>query len=319
MKKIKSIILLAPLAVCLSCEKIIEPKDLPEQDPRIVVNCLLNSDQNISADVSASKSIISGKDYKLLNNAVCEVYEDGAYIQNLVFTSNGHYFGSLIPKANKKYTLKVAASGYESATATTTMPDNTVIKPVERVDTVNFKYRLDRIGQSGDFYITGETKYKFRIVDDATLENFYSIVPSVFLLDSLNQPINYSITPTVLYYNGSNGLGGGPEYHDSSLDLEDKKIVNGNEIQGTIGIQFHLNQGSGSSLKPPIKRIVIYFEFQSVNEDYYKYKKTLLNQANMGISLFAEPVQVYNNIEQGMGILGGLSSTTIPVYNAAVD
>lgn len=319
MKKIKSLVILVPMAACLSCEKVIEPKDLPEQDPRIVVNCILVSGQSISADLSISKSIVSGKDYKLLNNAVCEVYEDDAYVQNLVFNNNGNYFGSLIPKANKKYTLKVAASGYESVTAITTMPDNPVIKPVERTDTINSKYRLDRFGQNGDFYISGETKYKFRIVDDPAKKNFYSIVPSVFLLDSLDQPINYSVTPTILYYDNSEGLGGGAQYYDSSLDLDDKKIVNGNEVQGTIGIQFYLNQSSGGSVKPAIKRIVIDFEFLTVNEDYYKYKQTLLNQANMGISLFAEPVQVYNNVEKGMGILGGLSGTVIPVYNAPLN
>jgi len=46
----------------------------------------------------------------------------------------------------------------------------------------------------------------------------------------------------------------------------------------------------------------------SVSEDYYKYNVTLAKYEQTQGDPFAQPVQVYSNIENGFGIFGGYSS-----------
>lgn len=314
MEKYHSIFLLTGVTLFLSCQKVIEPKDLPEQDPRIVVNCILNTDENIHANISMSKSILSGKDYKYINNAICELYEDGVYIQNLVFTSNGDYAAPVFPKNNKQYTLKVSATGFESVNATTLIPPTFSAKPLETYDTVSSYYSRSRYGSGGESYINGETKYRVRLIDEPNVKNHYSIVPWVVLLDSLDQPLNYSVSITVVDYTSSRILGG-ETYYSGSIDIDDKTVVNGQEIVANIGVQIYVNENSNTK---PVKNVQVFLQFQSVSEDYYKYKQTLLNQATMGVNLFAEPVLVYNNINNGMGILAGMTTTFVPAYSGKI-
>jgi hypothetical protein len=54
---------------------------------------------------------------------------------------------------------------------------------------------------------------------------------------------------------------------------------------------------------------VITVELQSLSQDVYYYMKSLsLSNANSG-GLFMEPVPIYNNIDNGLGIFGGCSAT----------
>src|SRR5438045_1388231 len=83
-----------------SCEKVIEPKNLPEQDPRIVLNSILMAGDKVSTEISASKSIISGKPYKFINNATCVLYVNGNLTETLPFVKNGVYTGTTVVTAN---------------------------------------------------------------------------------------------------------------------------------------------------------------------------------------------------------------------------
>lgn len=316
MNTFKHILSGALIVVICSCEKIIEPKNLPEQDPRIVVNCILNTDESIQTNISQSKSILSGKDYKYINNAVCELYEDDAYVQNLSFSSNGNYQLMTFPKAGKKYTLKVAASGFESVTATTQMPVDFNVKPAERYDTVVNYYRTNYgSGSNLENQITGETRFRIRIVDDPETRNFYSISVRVTLYDSLGQALNYSVTPSLRSYNQAN-LSGDGGYYGDVMEVDDKTLVNGNEIQRNVGVYLNVTENNS---KGRVKSVSVVFKIAALSEDYYRYKETLMNQAFSGVSFFAEPVQVYNNIEKGMGILAGINTKDLPAYSGEID
>lgn len=307
----RKLILLLPLALVLvlsGCEKIIEPGDLPEQDPMIVVNSIISTDQSFTVQISQSKSIISGKDYKFINNAVCELFEDGVFLQNLSFANSGMYYGSAIPKANKKYTLKVAASGFESVSASTSMPADIEVKPIERNDTSVRFYKTNYGPNANVFTVVGENRFRVKIVDDTKAINYYSISPSIVYLDSTDQPIPMQTAAGITLYGSSGDIGGG-SYSGASVELDDKKVVNGNEIVVNVGVYLRQDE---SPTGPSIKKVLVFLKVQALSKDYYQYKETLLNQTYTGPSLFAEPVQVYNNVEKGVGILAGINTTLMP-------
>ncbi|MCB0476306.1 MAG: DUF4249 family protein [Flavobacteriaceae bacterium] len=50
-------------------------------------------------------------------------------------------------------------------------------------------------------------------------------------------------------------------------------------------------------------------EFRTVSEDYYLYHSSITRQNYSEGSSFAEPVFVYNNIENGHGVFAGFNTS----------
>lgn len=313
MNILKGITIVTSALALMACEKIIEPKDLPQQESRIVVNSIIRTDENIAVQISQSKSILSGKDYKYIANAACELYEDGHYVQNLIYSNNGMYGAAFFPKSGRKYELRVSASGFTPVTAATEMPVDINVLPVEIIDT-SAHYQRSSYGQGGINYISGEVKFRVRVIDDLSLKDYYGFEPVVVLLDSLQQPIRTATNVSVISY-GSSGVLSGEEYYDKSMETDDQGLVNGNQVQRNIGVQFSVDEDPAD---PPAKSVVVMFNVQHLSLDYFRYKQTVINQAFAGPNLFAEPVQVYNNVKEGMGIFAAINGTLVPAYNGNV-
>lgn len=283
-----------------ACRKVIEAKDLPQQDPRIVLNCLIFNNDSVRANITASKSILSGKDYKYLDNAICELYENDTYVEQLVNRKNGNFVGKKLAQSGKKYTLKVACAGYKSVEGSTTLGDSVVVKGIERTDSANYYFRKENL--STYQYIGGSVRYKVMIKDDIKIRNYYSIQPIVVLMDSLGAPVDFSITPYISLLNGDSNSG--VSYYGTSIETDDQTLVNGNEVRLDLDINFNIS----SSPLPPATSVQVYLVMGNISEDLYKYKVTTNKQAIESGGLFSEPVLVYNNVTNGMGIVGGVNS-----------
>ncbi len=301
MKKIKLLICLFTVFIFLSCEKIIEAKDLPEQDSRIVLNSLLFSEDLITANITASRGILSNKPFKDLNNAICQVFENDAYLGNLTNIQNGDFTGFFTAKANNKYRLVVSASGYSTATATTYIPGAVNYSAPERYDTINYNYKIDSFDSS---YINGTSKFKIKILDNLNTKNFYSLRPIVILIDSEGNIIE-NIDYVTIKNNAIED-----SFDNLSFEINDLNKINNNQISLDFDVKFSYY----SLEKLKIKSIRVYLEISNLSEEYYNYKITLAKQTEVGPSFFAEPVLVYSNIINGLGILGSASKTRLIIY-----
>jgi len=309
---INQIFLALTLLVLSSCEKVIEPKDLPEQDARIVLNSVLYSDSAVSAHISSSKSILSGKDYKFIDNANCELFEDDQFIEKLLFKKNGRYEGNTFPKTGKKYTLKVSASGFEPVEGSSSMTSSVVIKNVARYDSVMSNFNIYAVGD-GNVQLGGSVKYKLSVIDDVNTSDYYSLQAVIKLYDTAGAQIPEELASgyVSIYNNVSeNGFQGGSYYGDFIV-VNDESLVNGNEIVMDISISV------GYSYEKSIElgRMEVFLRASHISSDYYKYLQTFNAQASQGPNWFSEPVLVYNNIKGGMGIVGCVNRSLILVYN----
>lgn len=314
MKTTCYLIVLAPFFVLLAaCEKVIEAKDLPAQDPLLVVNSLLCKDSMITAHVSQSKSILSNKEYKYITNAVCALYENDMFVQNLVHTANGSYYAPVTAQANRRYALKITSTGFETAEATTEVPESVVVLSVENLDTA-MNYKRERTSAGNDNTISGEVKFKLRLRDNSPAENYYAVEPRFLFLDAQGTPVPYTPTITVADYGSTTGLSG-VSYVTGMLIFDDLTLVNGSDIIRTVGIQLSLPE---EAAKPLVKTVKLSLRFVQLSPDYFRYIKTAKQQAATRANIFAEPVQVYNNIKKGLGIFGAESSSLVPVYGSSV-
>ena len=225
------------------------------------------------------------------------------YLGNLINIQNGNFTSFFTAKVNNKYRLIVSASGYSSVTATTIIPPSVKYTNLERYDTLNYNYRLNQYSSTTKS-VGGTSKFKLKILDDLSAKNFYSIKPIVILIDSLGNTIENDGYGS-LYIKNNNDEN---SYESNSFEIDDLTKVNGNQMSLDFDVSFYFN------ISENLKSIRVYIEISNLSEEYYNYKTTLKKQAEAGGGFFSEPVLVYSNVINGLGILGGSSLTRFRIY-----
>jgi hypothetical protein len=302
----KYIVLLFAIAL-VGCEKIIEPKDLPDQDPKLVLNSVLYTTQSVTANISSSKSILSGKAYKLVTDAECDLYEDGSWVERLKHDSLGYYTGTYMPVADRQYMMKVNAPGYPGIDATTKMPPAVTKVRVERYDTNTYTYN-NYIMYMGLRQIMGSGKFKIWVTDDPALKNYYSFATIASVFDSVGNKLDLQVSPSFYANTGSTQLSYGTE-------VSDEVLVNGREVFIDADVNIYSTNNTANAYS-----IEILLQVSNISEEVYRYKQTVIQQAAMGPNFFAEPVLVYNNVQNGMGLLGSTNSAgTITLFKGKLN
>ncbi len=287
------------ITMTCGCQKVIEPEDLPEQDPKLVLNSVLYTGETPTLNLTSSKSILSGKPFKVITNAECDLYENDSWVERLKHDSAGNYSGKYLPVADRKYTFRINASGFPGIEASTTMPPTVTEVRIERYDTLNASF-YNYSGQAGYSTMGGSAKFKIWIKDDPSKKNYYALDAVFFIYDSLGQQVDADLSSSV--FDGSNGnyyYGNG-----EGFETTDETVVNGNEIFLDIVTQCNSSSASAAS----VREVEVFLKVSNISEEIYRYKQTVFEQASMGPNFFAEPVLVYNNVQNGMGLLGSTNN-----------
>lgn len=302
MKKILAIVCIA--TVFPSCEKVIEPGELPEQDTRLVINTVLDKDSAITVNLSQSKSIISGKDYKTVDKENVFVYEDDVLFEQLSFVNKGKYVGTKKPTVGKTYKVIARAKALQDAEGTSKLPPTPLIASVERIDTNNSRPYVTDYG-NGQFYISGTVSYKIAVDDNVGVNDFYSIAMLMSAVDSTGaQTFDLGSLYLTDLLQGQN-TGTETFYYGGLVGNDQTSVVNGKRI---FSFSANLYRGGTGKFTSPITFLPVLVVTQ-YSEEYYKYMATVSKQLSTGASFFAEPTVIYSNCNNGMGIVGGRNST----------
>jgi hypothetical protein len=280
--RLKSNFIMLSLMLFASCEMII-PVDIPDHKPQIVLNAILDPDEPLYVNVSKSLSIIDRAELPPIENAVVEIYENNNFLQVLPYISYGYYGDEdFFPKPDMEYQIRVKAKPFDSVYAITKIP----------ALPQNTEPHLKDSVKKSDFESLASVK--FGIIDEPGKVNYYEIT----LLSALGYMIYPTIEdPSIETFYGSDGI-----------------LFSDNRFNGTIkSIELlfpsytlydrGFNNDTLFMNEPHIFLIV-----SSVNEDYFKYRKTASKQAESRDNPFAEPVQVFGNINNGFGIFAAKRS-----------
>ncbi len=180
----------------------------------------------------------------------------------------------------EKFTLQVIHPEYGTASASQTMPSKPVItQPV-------YKPSAGYNDYGGDF-----STLRFDIVDPAGEENFYQVRAWLKGEDGRQYYLDLD-TDDPLFQ---------PSYGYYALLLQDKTF-DGDSY--TVQLKFN------DYVNDPAENVRIFVEVRSVSKDYYLYARTLEKAEEAeDIGFFVEPVQVYDNIENGYGIFAMTART----------
>lgn len=301
MKNLLPLFLILSALTLSNCTKEIE-FDAQDIAPRIVVNSLFTNDSIWSAHISRSVGVLETTSYTTIDNASVNIFDDNAnLVTTLTHQGNGLYTSptGITPQANQSYTIEASASGYESVNASNSIPSAVPI------------YQLDTVTSTNS---DGETILEATITfqDPPNISNYYML--EVFV--------------TGMYYD---------EWEQDSIEIREPLQISCDDINVETVNRFNFGgfentylylmlkdqnfDGENYSLTfsvinyAELKEMDLFGEIRLVNtsEEYFNYLKSFNMYQRTINNPFATPVQVYSNVNNGMGIFAGgtLTSWTV--------
>ncbi|MBI9068358.1 MAG: DUF4249 domain-containing protein [Salinivirgaceae bacterium] len=272
-----------------SCRKEI-PVDVPNSQPKIVISSIIEKDENISANLFISSNAIDEHETSnFLNNASVFVYENNILVDTMEFFGDGNYRSAdVIGELGNEYKLIVAATNFDTIIGKTTLVDFVSINSFDTVrrgkDMNGFLIMYCDVKFSDPS--AEKNYYRLKIIDNP--EKDFNIVYS-----QSNDPIiEYAHWNGIYYF--TDALFQGKEY-SFSIQLDNYYSANSDEEE----TQYSNN---------------VYVILENMSEDYYYFSKSVSAQYDVdGFGFFAQAVIVYNNIENGFGIVGSKGISTKPL------
>jgi len=282
-RKMIYIIAIACLAFA-ACEKEIN-MELPSTSTKLVVNCLFSPDTVFKVYVSRTAKVIGTDAPENIENATVEIYKNGQILETLNHLDKGLYTSVNFPEAGIEYTLKVSAPGYESITATSIIPEKTVLLNVNLNDNAyQGPYSSTYAKISGEFADPAAENYY--LVELTCVDTVYHYSPKIYLVDALNEnSIISSESP----------LG---------IILMTDELFNGKTYQLETYFANFVLKYQGEYKKFTLR-------LKSLSKEAYYYYKTAELQISGEYNPFAEPARVYTNLTNGLGIFAGYNESKV--------
>ena len=297
MKKIFILLIIA--STFISCEKVI-PFEGDVMVSKLVINSIFESDSTFKVHVSSSRSVVDTASFLNIEDAEVKILDNnGNIVDVLNHINNGFYMGQTYPEENKTYNLEVKHPNYSNITSLDSLP-----APIN-INSIDTTTVMDPI--SGD-----RIQINLNFDDPSSFQNYYLLetyAVSEYILvegiDTLEHEIDtaqqYMILTDVVFQNG------GSPWRDQGLfnDL----LFNGQNKVLEFEIPFYDESGyeDGYDWSYKISGIRIYLH--NISKSYYYYRTSLELYQNTSGNPFAQPVQVYSNIENGFGIFAGSQIT----------
>lgn len=291
-------------ALLSSCEREIELAT--KTNKCIVANALIAENEPIEVKVFSGVDYIGRKRSQLLENANLSVYCDGELLEEINgMNSDSSYRTSVVPKNGETYSIKIDCQKYSTATASATVPNPIQVK-VLHPDSVHVL-----VGSDG--YTTYESSGEVVLsVTDTTDELRYYLLTVTGYVKYPGNPdtVKYRMTPV---YNNLTAqpasLSDIMTHMFESADVEhvkDKEYIlfsNQNWQGKSTTLRFGLYNFSE-------KDADIYV--MAFDEEYYKYfiSKELQRNEDEESLMFSEPVSIYSNVKNGLGLFAGYSMAT---------
>ena len=317
MRYLPALVILAIVAV--SCESVIEFKG-DGADPKPVIYSILHPDSLIKVSVAVSHAVFDERyEPKQITNAVVRVFRDDVLIETLTYESPGpkpdwtpadpysrYVSATNRPVYGSTYRIEVEIPGTGTASGEAMLPEQV---PVISIDTGSV------IAEWGDRLL--EVKVKFR--DPVGKDNYYRMTargiggyyygnkgepylpfnPVVVTEADLsfgvyNEPL---ITP-----NQEDDIFG--MYLANTYSLFNDELIAGKEYDLTL--RYHYNRPDPEYYEFTHS----YFSLHSISRDLYLYLQSFSAHMQTKENFLAEPVMVYTNVSNGLGVVGAMSTYT---------
>lgn len=297
------------LLFLMSCEKKVYLK-IPDTELPYVLNCVFSPDSAWAVQIYKTISIYNPYNFDFQKDLKPEIYENGtksgelSYYSKQTDTNIFEYFSNsvLTINENNEYSIKVPVNNI-IISATSKIPGKPDVTDItiSNFNLTNF-YNLE----NADYGYSIEGNIQIVIKNKPEIK-YYAIVIYYFADYILAWPIT-QILPT-----------------KNSLDYT--LYGEFDEFKTYAGKEGHIYKCDNSQQNDTLLIAIddyakvtfrdfntIYIEVKSITEDYYLYQKSVKDQAYSRNDPFAEPVPIYTNIQNGIGIFTAYNSLVDTIY-----
>lgn len=305
--KAKQLIILSCISIVLfsACETTEKIDDFPLRPSRLVVNCFFTNDSIWEFQVSKSLSVLDNADLSYVQNATVKLFKDSVLIETITELDNNALYSttSSLPELGHEYSIEVSSPDFEKTLKAKEYSPNAVkvsdVSVIIKDSVFHVWTNNDRIRYGGRV----EGSFNILFSDPGGVENYYQL--SIFYYDTVYQ--NYDSEEFYI------------RQREVPLETEDAAVENNEDNYTRLLLTDKIFDGVNYQIKvdfrdhQPRRDKVYYVKLMSINKSGYLYKKSI-DAYNQAVNdPFAEPVQVYSNIENGYGIFSGYSIDIYPV------
>lgn len=278
----KEQLLVVMFALVSACTQPIDLTKLPAYTEKTVINGSLNNMTNLEFSISKSAYAYNASSPGSVDNPTISLLEDGKPLSFTFDPIQSLYFSNTKPKPGSTYFISVqSANG--TATATAKMP-------------TPFTGSTSKVIPNGGIDQTGVPSDLVSITwnDNGAENNYYKI--NFFYYSELAQqflPFEFTTNEQVLRSNET------IKTNDGGYIFKDD-LFNGKTQTLSAVPSFGL-----TSPTAPYKYLI---QLRNMSEQYYKYLTTLQryrDAQDFNSGLFTEPVVVFTNVANGLGIWAG--------------
>jgi hypothetical protein len=296
------ILILLSTSLLTSCDPIAIDADFPEVS-KLCVNSCLTDNSSFLVEITWVKPFLNNSnEFAFVCDARVELFEDDRPVT--IVTPFFHRSSpevcvyridepSFQPQAGSRYQLKITYTGFPDIVAETRFPSNV---PILKVDTLPGNNTESSIPINVYFY------------DEPGVENYYTLIERrrQYYYDSSGKVVSrYQDLPLMtsnsLYYQN---IG-------ASLDLldglrQEPILFSDTGIEGGL---FVVPTSVLLSADTSRRDIVL----RNLSEEYYRYLTSYRVQQSLSGDEFAQPVPVFSNIHNGIGIFGSYNQSVIRI------
>jgi len=279
--QIRSLLFL--LLIISSCQKDFYIS-IPDEADKPVVNLLMNKDSVMMARVTLSARMKGNWEMKEIKNAVVNLYENGQLKETLTpveYRTLTYYRGNTLPKAGATYRVTAAVPGYAEASGADQIPDT--------VKTGELKMTVSHIN-------SWQTKATISVElhDDPAVQNYYRIrlYRITDFIDASGNPRQIKLQEYFETDNANLPLLE-EDYHSDFFTTD--ALFNGRSPK------FILRLTADDGLKK------MGVEITSLTSHSYNYLNSAYLARKKNDDGLSEKVIVYNNVINGLGIIGGVA------------
>lgn len=270
--------------------------------PRLVLNSLATADSVLTVTLSNSRGVIDPGALAPVTNGQVRVFDgQGNLVEELVHQGDGVYQGTTTIVEGSELAVQAEASGLGAVRAADRVP---LAVPIQQWDTVSV------IIDEGSGFVYSTLELTLTINDPGDRSNFYMLegfigqqytiewvfdpnsgefVPDTVLLDEpFFSRATFSTTDQILLSGSDAGLGETRVFFNRALFRDE--LFNGS----TRSFRFRLE----TSIRPG----TLDLRLVSISEAAFRYYRTLERYSYASGDPFAEPVQVFTNVEGGLGV-----------------
>ncbi len=293
----------------------------------LVLNSIITPDSLIKVKVSESRFFLDNDSkFNDVLNATVKIWVNDIEKPALLHKGEGLYVSSYMPKAGDKIRITAKNDKYAEVRSFTEMLPAIPVSSIDTSSKIIDRYPVYINGSYGGSADTNDTifnynidfKMKLHIKDPKEVDNYYRIIVKMvnYYSNGMNSvaAVFFNSDDPVFENTSEDGIFGGGSYGLYSVFSD--ALFNGKEYKLSISSNIYTSSLNSSGYpddgntydNPYVVKKEFVFELQSISKSYYLYLKSREAGSNV-IGFFSEPVQIYNNIEGGIGIFGNYNSS----------